>query len=263
MKRALAVIAAACVAAGCGGGSKSDQPRPTRFSAAEQAYVNRLQALCAGATDSREGFRRFVDALGKLQPPPSLAAQHRQRLATEWRASHAGAAAAYGRDDSLDARLGLVDCIWPPGTTAAQDAYPATRAGALAALAPNLNRICGDNVSRTVRARTLVAGDSQLDSSAQADARWRIAVTSTERLVRLVRRLGSPQGAGADYGAWLDATRTAANLTRLASDAYFAGDQGRADALGAQAARTAKAAQSTARSLGLSACAKGDAAAVQ
>jgi hypothetical protein len=255
--RFLAVLAAACVVAGCGGGSKSDQPRPTRFGASEQAYVNRLQALCAGATDSPDGFRKYVDALGRLQPPPSLAAQHRQRLATERRA---GIAAAYGRDDSLDARLGLVDCIWPPGTTA-QAAYPTKRAGTLAALRPSLGRICADNTARTARARTLVAGDPQLDSSAQADARWRIAVTSTERLARLVRRLGSPKGAGPDYGAWLDATRTAANFTRLASDAYFAGDEGRADALSAQAARTAKAAQRTARRLGLTACATGDAAA--
>ena len=81
------------------------------------------------------------------------------------------------------------------------------------------------------------------------------------RLARLVRRLGSPEGAGPEYGAWLDATRTDANLTRLASDAYFAGDEGRADALSAQAARTAKAAQSTARRLGLTDCARGAAAA--
>lgn len=230
-----------------------------------------------GLTRTFDNYERFVRGVERLIAPVRLARLHRANLTIfrqmngaivelrrvlpsaglpEIAGAYSTVAEAYGRNDELDARLGLVDCIWPPRTLAAQDAYPRATPGRLAALVADIAAVCVDNASRKVWANSLIARDRKLDAQAP-ELRARIAEAAAERLSRLVAGLPRPTDGGARYTAWTDSLRTVSNLLRLAGDAQ--GDK--ATALREQAARAAAASRTTAGRLGLAACAEGDAAA--
>jgi hypothetical protein len=227
------LVALIAVLAGCGGSSKPSGD-DAAFNADEQAYVAQLQKLCRQA----KSFPAYVDAVAKLEPPARFQTSQKQRLAALRRAG-----AGFGSDDRMDAELGLVDCIAGGATHAV-----AARGATVREMTPALNAICADNAARARRARRL-AGASEA-------VRWRIDTAAPARLSREIVALGAPADAGPEYGGWRDAQKTVANLTKLGADAWFAGDNKRADAMKAQAARTAAAGRNTARRLGLAECAK-------
>jgi hypothetical protein len=291
--RAVALVLVACLLAACGKGSDAKAPA-TAATRAETAYLTQMQSLCVRAAQGDAGvpnldvqritrmfdrYGSFVRSLKRVQAPQRFAADHRLSVGIEQRmlrtvealrpslrgADRVALASAfdlarqaYGRNDTIDARLGLLDCIWPPRTTLPTDAYPPVTKASLAKLTPHLDRVCVDNASRTAYARTLIARDVALGREAARAARSRVAEASAERLPRLLRRVPRPTDAPARYGGWLDALTTVGNFLRLAA---ATNDGKRADALRAQAGRTAAAARQTARELGLPDCAKGDAAA--
>jgi hypothetical protein len=245
MKARAVLLAAVCGLAACGGGS-SKKPQAVPPSAAEQAYLTRMGALClsaAGPGGAVERYTRFVQSVERVKAPPRFASDHERRVAiankmlatVHAQRTAAAVRQAYAADDRIDARQGLLDCLTPLEPAAR------TRTGTLRALAPVLERACADNARRTARARSLAAGTTQL-----------IAEASSERLARLVVAV-QPSDAGPLYGGWRDALRTVPNLLRLAAQTT---DAGRADALRVQAAKTAAASRKSARKLGLATCAK-------
>jgi hypothetical protein len=255
VSRFAAVLLAACGLAACGGSSSEDgttaSPAPTP---AETAYVDRLRSLCVSAAQAVdfEHYRAFVRGVKRLKVPGTLSKNHQARIALDDRALAALDAQsapgvvrrAYARDDALDARLGLIDCIWPQGVSRAT-VYAVARAGPLRTIAPRLERICVDNRARTAAARRLAGND--------AAAQQRVAEAGSERLARLVARVPRPTDAPPTYTGWSDALKTVVNFNRLAGEAS---DGDRAKNLRAQAQRTAAAGHKAAGALGLQECAR-------
>lgn len=228
MRRLALALIAATALTGCGGDDRGPAPERADTTPAVSRDVARLRDLCARAGDSVPAYEAFVRDLKGLDAPRQIAIQERMQGRVQSAGTVDAVHEAYAADDAADARMGLIDCIWPASM----------RGRALKAP----EQICADNRARTARARALAP-----------DARDAIAQGGSERLARLIAAAPRPADDAPEYGGWTDALATAANLYRLADGTS---DAGRARALRAQAGRTAAAARKTAGKLGLSECAK-------
>ena len=233
MRPLAAALLAALLLAACGGDDHGRAPTKADTTPAVSANVAKLRALCARTRLTVASYEQFVRGLKALGASEQAAIQ--ERLLKRIHASGTAQAIrqAYAADDAVDARAGLIDCIWPASASGAAMKSP--------------ERICADNSARMARARS-VAGDAE-------DA---IAEGGSERLARLVAAAPQPPDDAAEYGGWRDALNTAANLYRLAA---ATSDKGRAKAFREQASRTAAAARKTAAKLGLASCARPSASA--
>src|SRR3954452_15327191 len=75
VRRTALVLVVATALAACGDGS-SNQPTAQPPSAAEQAYLTKMRALCARAAPAAGDYRRFASAVEQLKPPARFASDH-------------------------------------------------------------------------------------------------------------------------------------------------------------------------------------------